>query len=375
MKHIIKRVACVLFISICIINTYRMFFMYNKPIPDLSGQIKSSSANNNQCWQGDYYIYHKYNNLSTFPYIFGTRMYLCSVNDDSKYLIHKQLKPLTELLGNTVFFGNHVLDVGGVALDMPSDNILITLNHDSDVINLDCSYNYAFTNKGILYIGEERDDKSDSLIGYNLYCYDTKKCRNKIICEVAEWDELRFVVHDKVFISNEDEDAYIYNLNTREKKIVDYSYLPAYIIEKNESEFFGIFHNGDIWEYDTDSLNRRYICTLNNISLDDSWDISAGYINGDLYIINQQGEIVKIYVENQRQESLISIEDVPNHNNLSSWRSPDVFFCDSNIVYIAHYKQFCWLGKFFFEDEDYYTKSNIFTFDYDGNLIKKEGSM
>ena len=136
MKKTIKKCICILLICVSVINTYRLFFQYNEPVPDLSDQIMASSANAEQKWQGDYVIYDEYNALGTFPYIFGTRMYLYSAKDGTKHLIHRQLKPFTGLSADAAFYGNQILCLGGLALDMPSDNLLITLNEGSEFIDL-----------------------------------------------------------------------------------------------------------------------------------------------------------------------------------------------------------------------------------------------
>lgn len=367
MKPAIKRCICFILVCICVINTYRMFFLHNDPVPDLSDQITVSSAHQERNWQGDYFVYHKYNDLTTFPYVFGTRMYLYSAKDGTKHLIHRQFKPLSDLLGNVAFYGNQILDVGGVALDMPYDNLLITLNKGGDFIDLDSSYNYAITGDGIYFIKDERD-AAGYLIGHGLYCYTQNTDSSKKICKVNEYDDLLFIVQDKAFISNNDtECAYVYDLKSKEKTDLAYGYIPDCVVEQDENIFWGIFYNGEVWKYETKSLDRNYVCKIDEIADDDWWAIYARYVHGYLYVSNPQGEVIKIHTEDRIRETIITQNSLPDRQNLDSRYDPVIYFCDSYIVYIVHYKAF---SQLLYEQTSPINK--ILTFDYKGNLVRTE---
>ena len=371
MKKLVKRGICILLICVSMINTYRMFFQYNKTVPDLSDQIMASSANYEQKWQGDYVIYDEYNNLRIFPYIFGTRMYLYSAKDGTKHLIHRQLKPFRGLSSDAAFYGNQILCLGGFAWDMLSDNLLVTLNAGSKFIDLDSAYMYVISSDGIYYIRDEYDDLTGHRTGQGLYCYHQNTDSSKKICKVSEYDDLRFIVQEKAFIINDDtECAYVCNLRTKEITDLSYDTMPDYITEQDDNTFWGIFENGDVWKYETKTMHRTYVCKIDGISDDDWWRIYARYMDGYLYVSNQKGEVVKIHDADGKQEILVEQSDIPNIKNLDSWYDTEIYFCDSNIVYVVYYEHYDALSQFWYDSTEPIKK--LLTFDYQGNLIRTE---
>lgn len=363
MKDEIKNYMTIFIICITVFNTGRMFFFHDLKFENGCFDSNITSVMQGHRWQGDYTLYVVDNNLTTFPYIFGNRLYLYSAKDGKSFLIYRQFAPFAEWSDEFTFFQDKIMGTGGIAWDIPSDQILISLNgFVKKDEQLETAYDYIMTDSGLYYTSAEYDEITGYLLDYWLFLYNYNTGESEKILKIDWLDDIAFIWHDDVFFTAEDKGNYVYHLKSKETTELDCEY-PELVVEKQKDSFISIFLDGTIWESEGYNFKKRYIGCVEGVNPNDArwWDIdSAACVEEYLYLNNMEREIIRINLTDGSQETVVSLNNIPNFQSLSDW-SFHISYCDNYIVYEAYYKVF----------NDVINRK-LLTFDYEGNLIREK---
>ena len=325
----------------------------------------------NECNVGNRVAVRKSNGLSTFPFVFGERLYLYDIDKDKKALLAYTFLPFTEIGDHTVLTTDAVIYNKPYWDTVFGDYYLLANNKKKELDVYDLYYGYSVSNNCIYYekidtgsqeyeeygpdlcsdiyvMNLENDNEKKFLegnIGYfriiegKMYCYDLKK-EKILIVDLESGNTEEFPYHCvcvEYIIRSEQDKMYILDCVAEGDDFIDR--IVEYNMETSEI----------VWEQQVvpKSFNEK-------IHLND----------GELYFLTEDNCICKVSASEKEQVVVIDLNkevdglekaDLQGNENIS------VSYCED---YIA-------VDIYYYFDEDIKENQELLIFDYEGNFIRK----
>lgn len=309
------------------------------------------------------------NSLSSFPHIFGSRLYLYDIDNDKQSLLASTYIPFSEISHDVIVTKDAIYYHVPIWNEVIGDYYRRT-DWKTQKIDIDTLYyGYSIYKNNIYY--ENVDNSSGEYLeaGSDL-------CTDIYVKNLDTGEEKKFLEGNFDYFRVKEDKMYCHDLKKKEILLVDvnngkllerYPYDGEYIsfIEFGENDKFYINEwkdipeetpMGGIAEYDTNKKCTTWSMECTGIEHNSRLHYKDGYL-----YYSSEFEIIRINVNNHKPEKLINLEPYMNPEEERGFITPStVSYCDDYIVVDLSY---------FAEGEGY---GDLLIYDYEGNYIRKE---
>ncbi|MGF6377084.1 hypothetical protein M2140_002166 [Clostridiales Family XIII bacterium PM5-7] len=310
---------------------------------------ENSMGNPNELNQDNCVIYSESNGLMTAPFIFGSRLYVYSIDEDKDYLVSNLKRPFHDWGRNFCFKGNRIVASGGFDTgDGAATEWLITLDGEKRELQLDTYHCQVLGNDDIFAI--DHFGKTISRIDLT-----TEEREMLVTRSDYSFEQINIINNHLIAEDNNCNELIVIDLLSKEENTfkLDNTSVTA-VTEFGENKFIAICSQpGDILEFDLQKNTMKKIAVIDSKEKGKGANFSENckVIEHTLYCNDFEYNIIKINLRTGEISNLIDVSLVGE--DIVTMRA---YYCTDYIAIESY------LG------ENY--KKQLQIFDYEGKLLK-----
>lgn len=301
-----KKLAVAIIMSVLCANMlFQMVGFATRPSEDMMNVSKNEIASD--MIQDNYIVIEKRNNWMDFPFVFGNRLLLLSLNDGKEYQI-MNYSHISDQFYPMFYVEDRIYGMVGNGKGMKLEiyEVDIRTGKRRKILSKVSLDDYAVANNTIVYGGTE-EDVAETLMSYDIENGETTVIDTKISLEDADFEVLGSYEKYIFIYVQEDEEEYILRYDTDVKTVERYilpedmsepsdsesEELKKSIVPYGESKLLIAFEEGGLSEYDMETQKISSILLKKeapDLLYGDRLQVGLGKKNENLYYcVNQKG--------------------------------------------------------------------------------------
>lgn len=320
MKRKYKLVAATIIFILCMNMLFQTIGFAIRPSEDIMNVSKNEIASD--MIQDNYIVIEKRNNWTDFPFVFGNRVLLLSLNDGKEYQI-MNYSHISDQFYPMFYVEDRIYGMVGNGKGMKLEiyEVDIRTGKSRKILGKVSLGDYAVTNDTIVY-GVTGEDGVESLMSYDIENDETNVIDTKVSLEDADFEVLGSYEKYIFVYVQEDEGEYILRYDTDTKALETYTLsedlsepfdseseeLKKSIVPYSESKLLIAFEEGGVSEYDMETQKISSILSKKeapDLLYGDRLQVGLGKKNENLYYcVNKKG-VYKKNMDSKKAELVI----------------------------------------------------------------------